>query len=200
MCYKSFSDSEASEWGKENFGNWLINMQDQKLNPITPVEQFFRFYTQGIHYVYNRILRSETDIDKNCKSSVASQASILLAIKEIQKHPCTNDIIVYRYIDKSLLNEMKKWCNIHFVKKNQIIFDKAFLSTTFTPEVVLDRGYAQNYKKILKIYVPKGTPCVYVDLISDMHENEVIFCPNTKLQVISASILSKCIECIVVNN
>lgn len=86
------------------------------------------------------------------------------------------------------------------VNKNNIIFDRAFLSTTLTPSVVLDHSYAQNYYKLIKIYVPKGTPCVFVDLISDMHENEVIFSPNTKLKVLSAPLLSKYIECMVIND
>lgn len=84
------------------------------------------------------------------------------------------------------------------VHKNDIIFDRAFLSTTLTPSVV-NHSYAQNYYKLLKIYVSKSTPCVFVDLISDMHENEVIFSPNTKLKVLSAPLLSKSIECMVMN-
>jgi len=28
MCYRDFSDKEAAEWGKKNFGNWLLKMQN----------------------------------------------------------------------------------------------------------------------------------------------------------------------------
>lgn len=197
MCYKDFTDDEALEWGRKNYSHWLINMQDQNLSPVTPVECFFRFYTQGIHYTYNGFLRAETRTD--CSNSLIGLNSISLAIKEIEKHPCPENIIVYRHINKSLFKGMKKWSNIHMVNKNNIIYDRAFLSTTLTPSAVLDHSYAQNYYKLLKIYVPKGTPCVFVDLISDMHENEVIFSPNTKLKVLSAPLLSKCIECMVMN-
>lgn len=57
MCYRNFSDEEATEWGKINFGNWLVEMQDQNIQPSKPVDCFFRYYIQGIHYTYNNPLR-----------------------------------------------------------------------------------------------------------------------------------------------
>lgn len=194
MCYRDFSDEEATEWGKKNFGNWLIEMQDQNIQPSKSVECFFRYYTQGIHYTYNNPLRLQiNDIRPMTKNTIS------LAMNEIKSHPCTQNIIVYRYVNKLLFKKMKEWSNIHVIRKSNIIYDKGFLSTTLTPSTVLGHSYTQNYYRVLKIYVPKGTPCVYVDLISDMHENEVIFCPNTMLKVLSAPILNKYIECKVVN-
>ena len=55
--YKEFTKDEACEWGMRNYRHWLINLQDQENMPKTPVEKFFRYYTQGIHYSFNRILR-----------------------------------------------------------------------------------------------------------------------------------------------
>ena len=55
--YKEFTKDEACEWGMRNYRHWLINLQDQKNMPKTSVEKFFRYYTQGIHYSFNRILR-----------------------------------------------------------------------------------------------------------------------------------------------
>ena len=55
--YKEFTKDEAYEWGMKNYSHWLINLQDQENMPKTPVEKFFRYYTQGIHYSINRILR-----------------------------------------------------------------------------------------------------------------------------------------------
>ncbi len=194
MCYKDFSNEEAAEWGKKNFGNWLIEMQDQNVQPVKPVERFFRHYTQGIHYTYNNLLRSQIDDVRSI-----TKGTILLAINEIKCHPCTQNIIVYRYVNKLIFRKMKKWSGIHVIRKGNIIYDKAFFSTTLTPSTVQGRSYAQNYHRLLKIYVPKGTPCVYVDLISDMDENEVIFCPRTMLKVLSAPIMHTCIECKIVS-
>lgn len=155
---------------------------------------FFRYYTQGIHYIYNNLLGfQKNDIRSNTKNTIS------LVINEIGRHPCTQNIIVYRYVNKPIFRKMKRWSGIHIIRKGSIIYDKAFLSTTLTPSTVLGHSYTQNYYRVLKIYVSKGTPCVYVDLISDMHENEVIFCPNTRLQVLSSPILHKYIECKIVN-
>ena len=193
MCYRDFTNEEATEWGKKNFGNWLIEMQDQNIKPSKPVERFFRSYTQGIDYTYNDPLRFGNKPKKFIRNSIS------LATNEIISHPCSQNIIVYRYVNKFVFTKMKEWNNIHVIRKSNMIYDKAFLSTTLTPSTVQGHSYAQNYHRLLKIYVPKGTPCVYVDLISDMHENEVIFCPHTMLEVLSSQIMHKCIECKIVS-
>lgn len=59
--------------------------------------------------------------------------------------------------------------------------------------------YCKPQHSLLYIYVPKGTPCVYVDLISDMGENELLFAPNIKLKILSNCLFGKYIECVVIN-
>ncbi len=201
MIYKNFSSEEAIIWGKKYFGDWLLNMRVYSIQTNTPLEEFFRKYTSGTGSIYNEILRGSTKRKSMLSSNDKKNLKLIrLAEKEIMKHPSPDNIVVYRYISKEILDYMKKWYKLNRIKKNCILVDDGFLSTTFTPKVIKDSSYAKESKKILKIYVPKGTPCVYVDLISDMHENEVIFCPRLKLKVISAPIFSKYIECIVVNS
>lgn len=56
--YREFQNKEeAAEWGKEHYGYWLPNLQDQDTNAQTPVEKFFRSYIRGSPSVYNNILR-----------------------------------------------------------------------------------------------------------------------------------------------
>ena len=80
------------------------------------------------------------------------------------------------------------------------MLDKGFMSTTLALSSVSGRDYATLFNhSLLTIYVPKGTPGVYVDLISDMHENEMLFAPGLKLKVIS-SFFGRIIVCVVVND
>ena len=44
--FKNFSLEEAKEWGNKQFRTWLPQLQNQEYQPQTPVEEFFRFYTQ----------------------------------------------------------------------------------------------------------------------------------------------------------
>lgn len=200
--YKEFTNDEASEWGKKNYSHWLINLQDQDNMPKTPVEKFFRYYTQGIHYFFNRILRYgdiETYVFDN---NVLSKDMFIEGIDEIRKNVITENIVVYRYVSKNILRDMKKWGNIPVgpIRKGKILLDKGFMSTTLSLSSVRDRDYSNPLNhSLFTIYVPKGTPGVYVDLISDMHENEILFAPGLKLKVIS-SLFGRRVECVVVND
>ena len=194
-AYRVFCADTAAEWGKKYYGNWLFEMQNQDNMPQTPAEKFFRYYTQGINHTFSRVLRSGCDIEKYCVDSILSPEMFYDAIDEINSHPVQEDIVVFRYIDKETTRSMLKWGNLLYFKKGSIIFDKTFLSTTLTPETVQSRDYARNYRRLLKIFVPKGTPCLYLELIADMQENEVLFAPNLKLRVLSLS-LDGVVECV----
>ena len=99
---------------------------------------------------------------------------------------------------------MKEWSNLKLIKHNSILTDKGFFSTTLSLDSVTERSYAQNKNsRIFKIYVPKGTPCVYVGLLFDMNknnENEVLFAPNIKLKVLGSYLFGRYIECVVVDD
>ena len=58
--FRRFSNEEALEWGRKHYSDWLINMQNQDNKPATPLEEFFRYYTQGAHVSFN----STTRLDK----------------------------------------------------------------------------------------------------------------------------------------
>ena len=199
--FREFTDKEeAAQWGKEHYGNWMPQLQDQNYKPITPAEQFFRYYTQGIHYIYNRILRGTT-IDKyDFEDSPVTKEMFIDGIDEIQKQCLPEDILVYRYVDTDILKDMKKWSGIKLIKRNSILTDKGFFSTTLSLDAVSNRDYVNlKHHSLLYIYVPKRTPCVYVDLISDMGENELLFAPNIKLKILSNYLFGKFIVCVVIN-
>lgn len=121
------------------------------------------------------------------------------SVYEINCHPISDDIVVYRYIPKRLIKHMLEWGDSKSLKRNSILLDKGFFSTTLSTDAVKDRDYANlRERSLFMIYVPKGTPCVYVDHVSDMHEQEMLFAPGIRLKVIGKYIFGKFVECIVV--
>lgn len=155
--YKSFTHEEAVKWGKQNYSNWLTELQNPDYSPQIPLEQFFRFYTQGIHHVFNNVLRycgvEKYDFEDSC----ISKSMIVDSIDEINKHKLCEDVIVYRYVSKDILRDMKKWSNVRLIRRNSMLTDKGYFSTTLSLESVRTRHYATlRDNSLFTIYVPKG--------------------------------------------
>lgn len=202
--FREFQNKEeASEWGKERYSNLLPKLQNQNYKPRTPAEIFFRRYI-GTSYIYNDILRYNDINTYDFADSNMTNDEIIEGSAEINRNLLSENILVYRYVSKELLKAMKEWSDLKLIRHNAILTDKGFFSTTLSLDSVTERNYARNKNsRIFKIYVPKGTPCVYVDLLFDMkksNENEVLFAPDIKLKVLVNHWLSKRIECVVVND
>lgn len=195
--FKCFTVDEAEKWGEQHFRTWLPQLHSQDHDPQTDLEQFFRYYTQGTGHIFNRILRNGIE-SFDFSDSFFTEAMFIDSIAEIKKHKLSEDIVVFRYIQPRYIERMLEWGGSRTVKKESILSERGFLSTTLSPEAVRDQPYASKGNTCFKIYVPKGTPCVYVDLISDMHEQEMLFPPDTKLKVLKSSLFKKSIECIVI--
>ena len=96
--YKEFTHEEATEWGKAHYIDWMPQLQNQDYVPQTPAEKFFRYYTQGIHTTYNRILR-DSSIDKyNFEDSGVTKEMFVDSIAEINNNLLCEDILVHRYV------------------------------------------------------------------------------------------------------
>lgn len=200
--YKKFRNKEdAAAWGKEHYNYWLPKLQDLDANGKTPAEKFFISYTRGEPSVYNRILRRYNINTYDFTDYPISKDEIIEGAAEIHRNLLSESIVVYRYVSPMVLNLMTTWRNAKSIKRNDILNDKGFFSTTLSLDSVAGRRYTQ-YKNnsIFKIYVPKDTPCVYVGLVADMNENEMLFAPDIKLKVINNYSLSRRIECIVIND
>lgn len=198
--FRKFSPEEVGKWGRENYGDWLPQLQNQAYMPQTPTEQFFRWYTQGIHYAFNRIVRFVGVDDYNYTDSTFTKEMFVDSIAEINKHKLTEDIVVYRYVENTLVKPMLEWGGSRRLKKNAILVDRGYLSTTLSLDAVENHSYATLKEHwLFTIYVTKGTPCVFVDLISDMNENEMLFAPGIKLKVLGSYWFGKDVECIVID-
>lgn len=196
--YKSFSLDETSEWGRKNYGNWLTTLQSQEYMPQTPTEEFFRYYTQGAHTFFNKLARHDEIDTYDFNGNLFIREMFYDSICEINLHPIPNDIVVYRFIPKCLIEDMLEWGNSKSLKRNSILVDKGFFSTTLSLEAVAGHPYANlKERSLFKVYIPKGMKGVYVDLVSDMHEQEMLFAPGICLQVVSVHPFGKLVECMV---
>lgn len=196
--FKRFSFEEASDWGRKKYGNWLPELQNQDYSPKTPAEEFFRYYTQGSDIFFNRLARSDEIDTFNFSDSIFKKEMFDDSIHEINSHPIPDDIVVYRYVPKPLISCMLEWGGSKLLKKNVILIDKGFFSTTLSLEAVVEQPYANlKSRSLFTIYVPKGTPAVYADLVSDMNEQEMLFAPGIKLEVINKFRFGKVVECFV---
>ena len=120
------------------------------------------------------------------------------SVHEINSHPILDDIVVYRYVTKPLISCMLEWGGSKSLKKNAILIDKGFFSTTLSLEAVANQPYANDRtRSLFTVYIPRGTPAVYVDLVSDMNEQEMLFAPGIRIKVIDKHVFGKVIECIV---
>lgn len=198
QSFTRFTYETAEAWGKKNYGNWLPKLQNQNYEPQTPAEEFFRYYTQGAHRFFNNVARNYNIDTYDFSESFFNKKMFVNGIREINAHPIPNDIVVYRYIPKQLVNDMLAWGGSKSLNSGTILIDKGFCSTTLSTDAVKNREYANpRYRFLFTIYVPKGTPSVYVDLISDMHEREMLFAPGIKLKIIKKQKFRKNIECII---
>lgn len=196
--YKRFSLEEASDWGRKNYGNWLPELQNQDYSSQTPAEEFFRYYTQGVHMFFNNLARRDEIDAFDFSDSIFKKEMFDDSVHEINSHPVPDDMVVYRYVPKPLTSCMLEWGGSKSLKKNAILIDKGFFSTTLSLEAVAEQPYATlKNRSLFTVYVPKGTPAVYVDLVSDMNEQEMLFAPGIRLKVICKHFLGKVVECIV---
>ncbi len=75
----------------------------------------------------------------------------------------TNNIIVYRAIDKEHLEKMKRWAKEKRINDRNILYEAGFLSTSLVLSE-LKKLYPNSI--YLKIYVPKGSVGAYIEFIS----------------------------------
>lgn len=92
--YKTFNDEDAIEWGKKYYGEWLPQLQNQKYDPKTPCENFFRYYTQGVDYVFNNILGYSSVDEYNFDGSRFSKEMFYESFAEMNEHRLLDNIVV----------------------------------------------------------------------------------------------------------
>ena len=106
--FRRFSNEEALEWGRKHYSDWMVNIQNKDNKPATPLEKFFRYYTQGAHVRFNSTTRLDNYLTCDFTDSFFSRQMFIDSIAEIKNHKLSENIVVYRYIPRTLIKAMLK--------------------------------------------------------------------------------------------
>lgn len=149
------------------------------------------YYTGSLNNIINNHLRHHKQIDNIHLPYLEAM------ITKLPSFHIPVNIIVYRYISKSLLKEMVTSSSL---RKGTILQDKGFMSTTLLKSSVKHYREGRNQNILLIISVPSGTKGTYVSHLSTLSEYEIILAPNTKLRVdYKIPFCNQYIKCTVIN-
>lgn len=190
--FKQFESEEAAEeWGREKYGDWAKDY-DRRMNEFeeifclvnsyishNPIQEYCGYSYEEV----NLILRKTFGYDSLPESKIRNGLQLIgLLVLELLRAPrVPENIIVYRRVCKEFIQEM-----IQINKEGQGVQtrEKGFLSTSLLQDgIAKDKRFSDNY--MLKIFVPKGTPGVYVNVVNGAHrdETELLIAPNRTLAI-----------------
>lgn len=171
--YKAFlSSNEVQKWLAQ-FNSFFPSDNDTDKEFLKAID----FYTASANPVFNNYLRYNTKLDPED----FDYPYVMKMLEKINTYYIPDNIIVYRYISKGLLKEM---CPSYPPKKNMIMQDKGFMSTTLIKESVNSYRANRSQNILLVISVPIGTKGMYVGhLKNTLDEYEVLLAPSTQLHI-----------------
>jgi hypothetical protein len=97
-----------------------------------------------------------------------------------------NNVVVYRCISPKQLTQFTGYTSGKSLDSliGKTIHDKAFLSTSASEVAAKDFSFTKHSPYVLKIQVPKGTPCIYLGGLSKFdNEFEILIDKNQKLRI-----------------
>jgi len=193
--YKKFySPNEVNIWF-DNFKSYFPSESDTDKDFL----QAINLYSGHGNRIFNKHLRYNTELNPKIETENFIYSNITKMIDKLQKYQIPDNIIVYRYISKGLLEEI---CPSYPPKKGMIIQDKGFMSTTLLKESVNNYRHTQHSLNVLlEISIPAGTKGIYIGhLTNTLSEYEIILAPNTKLRIDDKIPFYNCyFKCTVVN-
>ena len=157
------------------YKNWADTIKKIEFEILSASdEKDYRFITKlveqycGYDYRHlNNYLRFDIDTTLNDYREKSHLLTLLIYLApRIQQNFFVYRSVCPEFIDR-LLNDGRAW-------------EKGFMSTTF------DLNYACNYcdeNSVIKINVKSNTPCVFVDIIKDRGESELLFPPCGALEL-----------------
>ncbi|MBR2894277.1 MAG: hypothetical protein IKC03_01285 [Oscillospiraceae bacterium] len=180
--YRHFYNSEEAEkWGYAVYADWATKYKQtiqlaKKLSPkITNLSlNALEFYCGYSHQHFNSYMRGNNPI-----SDLYKEASDILVFTIASAPPIPEDIVVYRVACDNFIHEL-----VEKSTDNSAAIEAGFLSTSLLKDISKEpEHYADNHN-LLKIFVPKGTPGVYVNTVCSRNEYEMLFAPNCFLQLV----------------
>lgn len=211
-----FTIEEAQEFGQKHYGDWLKDFQidsgkyyipytsciDSSLSYITQTEGedraqqllkdkviyiAFSYYCGYYATAINEFCRYGRQIEHDYQESELKHIINTIS-SEFTKFTLPENIIAYRTFDYKYLCYAQE---LNTILPLSIITDKGFTSLGLVKKSLLEEH--PSYDTILKVYIPKGTPAIYLDLISGRpFEQELLLQKNTSFKIISNFKLPLC--------
>lgn len=199
--YKKFIDSkDCIEWGEEIYSDWAEKYKDS-MGLMKQVKDDFSLETSplecycGYSYKYiNEFLRTG-----KINNQIYSNMTDLLIFTLCSAPKIPENIVLYRVVGSSTAKE------IFLKNKNKEPFqEKGFMSTSLLENIINEYNEECVEPVLLKIFVPKDTIGIYVNVIAKRSEEEVLLAPNNFLGMIEYPYYNKemglnVLECKLIN-
>lgn len=181
--YKEFlTVEECRKWG-EYYSNWAKRYREvmsltEKIKTQHSLETAtVECYCGHSYREINKLLRSGSISDNKLYDKMAD--ILIMTLCSAPRIP--EDIVVYRVIDKSFIEDM--------IRHNKLsrptpIQKKGFMSTSLLKNIVNTYSEAVGEPHLLKIYVSQNTIGIYVNSITKRDEEEILIAPNNYLWLI----------------
>lgn len=187
-CLKFETWEQVDKWGNENYphlyteGNSYLPTGNSSCLCKAVI-----MYAGHYHRALNHYLRSYP-YGKIWCPVLENIKMIETIMSEMITYPLVEDVICYRYISKSYLEQMKRHARIesgrlHFSR----VLERGFMSTTLLPSMYADYlGNQINENTIiLEIKANKNSKAMFVTPIAGRQfEAELLLAPRTELRII----------------
>ena len=181
--YKEFlTVKECRKWG-EYYSNWAKRYKEvmsltEKIKTQHSLEtSTVECYCGHSYREINKLLRSGSISDNKLYDKMAD--ILIMTLCSAPRIP--EDIVVYRVIDKSFIEDMIRHNKL---SRPNPIQEKGFMSTSLLKNIVNTYSEAVGEPHLLKIYVPQNTIGIYVNSITKRDEEEILIAPNNYLWLI----------------
>ena len=178
--YKEFlTVEECRKWG-EYYSNWAKRYKEvMSLTEKIKTQHSLETATVECYCGYsyreiNKLLRSGSISD----NKLLYKFFYILTLTLCSAPRIPEDIVVYRVIDKSFIEDMIRHNKLSMPTPIQ---EKGFMSTSLLKNIVNTYSEAVGEPHLLKIYVPQNTIGIYVNSITKRHEEEILIAPNNYL-------------------
>lgn len=173
------SREEARMWGMALYKNWAEKYKQIMQISSNLVKE--SLYTEPLEYYcgysyqqINNFLRQGIDSEDNKCREVSDILSMVLC--SAPRIPCA--LVLYRMVSDEFIDML--------IEKSPFLAqEKGFMSTSLLKDIANeDEPYAME-NNLLKIFVPKDTIGVYVNVVTNRREEEMLLSPNMCLGLVS---------------
>lgn len=182
--YLAFENSEEADlWGLKYYKKWAEYYKKSSLKLSNVLKGGLCSDPVGCYCGYsyreiNGFMRYGDD--NNCCTYRELSNILLITLFHAPRIP--ENVILYRMVSDGFINEL--------IEKNRQeeptpIQEKGFMSTSLVKDIANQNEPYAIEKNMLKIFVPKDTIGIYVDVVARRNEREILIFPNMFLGLIS---------------